>query len=94
MAKKKWSLSAKQQLKNKTKEEFIKLLDRDPRWERVPSKGGSAMIFCNKGHDYPDDYVSIHYHPKVTFRDWGLLTMLLDTICWTEDYLKKEKVIK
>ncbi len=93
LPKKQWSLSAKQQLKNLTKAEIIKLLEKDARWEKQQCKGGSAIPFRNPNLPPPLNYVAIHFHSKQTC-GWDLLEKLLAQICWTEQYLKSKKIIK
>lgn len=87
-----WSHQAIQQLRNKTKAEWIANLDRDRRWERAVQSGGSSIVFQRV--DDKSRTVSIHNHPKETFRSTTLVKALLELICWTEDSLKEDKIIR
>lgn len=90
---KKWSKQAKDQLLAKTKKDYIRLLKKDSRWEHV-STSGAVQAFRNPSLPKPQDYLTIHYHPKERFNNWSLLKQLLEQICWTENSLKKQKTIK
>lgn len=90
---KKWSHRALGQLKNKTKAEWISHLDRDERWERAAQQtGGSPIVFQRV--DDKSKTVSIHNHPKETYRSLDLVKDLLEKICWTEDVLLGDKFLK
>lgn len=87
-----WSHRSIQQLRNKTKAEWIANLDRDRRWERAVQRGGSSVVFQRV--DDKSRTVSIHYHPKETYRSTDLVKALLELICWTEESLKEGKFIR
>ena len=90
---KSWTLQAKQQLQSFTKSKYIDLLRKDPNWELEQIKGARHCFINPK---LPKNYnrVVIHYHPKQRFYEWKLLRSILDQICWTEEELKKKKIIK
>lgn len=87
-----WSHQAIQQLRNKTKTEWIANLDRDGRWMRAAQRGGSAVVFQRV--EDKSRTVSIHNHPKETYRSTDLVKALLELICWTEETLKSDKFIR
>jgi hypothetical protein len=93
--KKSWNKQDWSQIKNLSKIDMISLLDKDPHWERVGTKGALYIYYnpeCAKyGQQYA--YVAIHYH-REEYRDKGLLRGLIDHICWTRDDFKRWKVIK
>ena len=91
--KKKWSKNARAQLRGLTKKKYINLLRKDPNWDELKTRGAEA-VFHNRNLPDPFNHVTIHYHPKETYHEWGLLSGLLEIICWTEEELKKKKVIK
>mgnify|MGYP006281842747 CR=1 FL=1 len=91
--KKRWSKQAMDQLKAKTKKDFIKQLDKDPAWNVVPKKD-APYVFHNPDKPKGEQYVAIHYHPKQRFNCVKLLKTMLEQICWTESQLKKAKFIK
>ncbi|MAT38095.1 MAG: hypothetical protein CL946_00675 [Ectothiorhodospiraceae bacterium] len=93
LPKKKWSREARTQLLKLTKGEIIGLLDNDENWERADNSQGT-IPFRNPNMPSPHNYLTIHYHPKETFRHWSLLEKFLQQICWTEDSLLDSKVIK
>jgi hypothetical protein len=87
-----WTEQAIKQLKNWTKAYWIDLLDADERWERAKDKRGAPIAFVNKLDK--SKTVTIHYHPKDTFHSPKLIKEQLETICWTEDSLRKSKKLK
>jgi len=90
---KKWSQQARAQLLARTKKDYIQLLDKDPEWEQVNSRG-ATYGYRNPNRPPQHQYVTIHYHPKERYNHWSLLAEMLETICWTEESLKKRKVLK
>jgi predicted RNA binding protein YcfA (HicA-like mRNA interferase family) len=76
-----------QQLKSITADELIRALEKDD-WVRDIGIG-SELVYRH------DDarIVSIHYHPRKTYHR-GLLKGLLDDIGWTEEHLRRLKLIK
>jgi len=91
--KKKWSKGAWDQLRNITKKKILNLLDKDPRWTLVPSRG-ATITYHNPALPIPFDKVAIHPHSGKGYRRQSLLRDLLDQICWTEESLREMKVIK
>jgi predicted RNA binding protein YcfA (HicA-like mRNA interferase family) len=77
------------QVKNLTADELISALQQDG-WQRDSSKGA---IFIYIKHGSANRRVSIHYHPK---KNYGakMLQALLADIGWTEDDMRRLKLIK
>jgi hypothetical protein len=90
--KKEWTYKEKQQFRNISKIEIIKLLDKDKRWDFKGVKG-NKYVYYNSQIKPPYDYLTIHYH-KEGYRDIKLLLYLLDQWCCNRDDLKRWKVIK
>lgn len=86
------------QLRNITVQELIRGLGRDG-WERQTHKGrhrrkgANTLTFRHPGRAPENNKVVIHPHPKKTMGP-GLLKDILDCIGWTEDDLKRLKLIK
>jgi predicted RNA binding protein YcfA (HicA-like mRNA interferase family) len=78
------------QLKNLSADDLIRALEQDG-WRRDPASKGATLGYIKGGS--PNKRVVIHYHPRKTYGA-GLLKALLDDIGWTEDDLKRLKVIK
>jgi len=78
------------QLKGITASEIISALERDG-WQRDPSSKGAILGFIKKGP--PNSRITIHYHPKKTYGA-KLLTGLLEDIGWSEDDMRRLKLIK
>lgn len=74
------------QLKNITCEELIKALKKDD-WQQDTTSG--AVQAYKKGQRR----VTVHYHPGKTYGA-KLLKGLIEAIGWTEDDLKRVKLIK
>ena len=74
------------QLRNITAGELAKALGKDG-WER-DTKGGSQYIYWKSGRR-----VSIHFHPGKTYGA-KMLKGLLDDAGWSEDDLRRLKLIK
>jgi len=75
------------QLKNKTADDLISALNKDG-W-KPDEMAGAEQIYR-----HPDGRrVSIHYHPKKTYSP-KLLKALLEDIGWTEDDMRRLKLIK
>lgn len=75
------------QLKNVTADDLIAALVRDG-WSE-DARGGSQRIFR-----HPDGRrCSIHYHPQRTYGH-GLLHALLDDIGWSEEDLRRLKLVR
>ncbi len=75
------------QLKGITVDDLICSLKKDGFKE--DQKSGSIAIY----HHHDGRRVSIHFHSHKTFGS-NLLKGLLDSICWTEDDLKRLKLVK
>lgn len=76
-----------QQLKSITADELIRALDKDD-WVRDTGIGSELVYRHDDGR-----IVSIHYHPRKTYHR-GLLKGLLDDIGWTEEDMRRLKLIK
>jgi predicted RNA binding protein YcfA (HicA-like mRNA interferase family) len=76
------------QLKNITADEIINALQKDG-WELRSSGGGSSRRIYIKNKKL----VSIHYHPHKEYGR-GMLRDLLRDVEWTEQDLKRLKLIK
>lgn len=83
-----FSPSVWSQLKNKTCEELIKALEKDG-WKKDETQG-AILAYRNKDGSAR---VTIHYHPGKTYGA-GLLKGLLRDIGWTEDDMRRLKLIK
>lgn len=77
------------QLKNCTADHLIDALRRDD-WT-LDTTSGSARIF--RKATSPPRRVSIHWHPKKTYGP-KMLQALLGDIGWTEDDLRRLKLVK
>jgi predicted RNA binding protein YcfA (HicA-like mRNA interferase family) len=87
-----FSKSARDQLKNKTVDEFITALLKDG-WARdLESKRGAVLVFRKRTS--PPRRVTIHYHPKKVYGWCKLLEGLLNDIGWSEEDMKRLKLIK
>lgn len=78
------------QLKNTTADDLIKALEKDG-WARDGGRGAKMGFFKSVGGQRLR--VVIHYHPSKTFGS-RLLQGLIDDIGWSEDDLKRLKLIK
>ena len=84
-----------QQLKARTAKEFIRALRKDG-WvkEKQRRKGKAPLAFVKEFHNGTvRRRVVIHYHPKKTY-GVRLLKGLIRDIGWSEDDLKRLKLIK
>lgn len=81
-----------QQLKSKTADDLISALQKDNWTEEERRKNTRAFVkYTVNGAG--KKRVVIHYHPKKTYRQ-GLLKALLGTIGWTEEDMRRLKLIK
>jgi len=76
------------QVKNVTADDLTSALERDD-WELEPNCKGAILVYRNSA----GNRVGIHYHPKKTYGP-KLLKGLLEDIGWSEDDLKRLKLIK
>jgi predicted RNA binding protein YcfA (HicA-like mRNA interferase family) len=83
----KYSKNVWQQLKSITADELIRVLEKDG-WVRDVGVGAELVYRDEDGR-----IVSIHYHPRKTYRP-GLLKALLEDIGWTEVDMRRLKLIK
>lgn len=83
-----FSASAWDQLRSITCESLIRALEKDG-WAQEPGTGSSAKVYY-KG---PGNRVSIHFHPGKTYGAKMLKGLLAD-IGWSEDDMKRLKLIK
>jgi predicted RNA binding protein YcfA (HicA-like mRNA interferase family) len=75
------------QLKNKTVEEIISALEKDGWFQDTCS--GAVRVYLSPERKR----VTIHYHPKKTYKQ-SLLKALLNDIGWSVDDMKRLKFIK
>ncbi len=87
-----WSKQAWSQLRAKTKHEMIRLLDKDPCWERVEHHKGT-VAFLNRRLPRPGNTIVIHQHSKERFPPY-ILNDILATASMTEPVLKQRKFIR
>ncbi len=78
------------QLKNLTKGDLCKALERDG-W-RCDMDGGSAHIYYKPGP--PSLRVSVHYHKSSETMGRKLLMSLLSDACWSEQDMRRLRLIK
>jgi predicted RNA binding protein YcfA (HicA-like mRNA interferase family) len=83
----KYSKNVWQQLKSITADELIRALEKDG-WVRDVGVGAELVYRHEDGR-----IVSIHYHPRKTYRP-GLLEALLGDIGWAEADMRRLKLIK
>ncbi len=76
-----------EQLKNKTADELIQALEKDGA-VKVGSQGSAQFYKLKSGFK-----IAIHYHPHKTY-DPKMLRYLIAQIGWTEQDLKRLKLIK
>jgi predicted RNA binding protein YcfA (HicA-like mRNA interferase family) len=79
------------QLKNITAAELKLALDKDRKNGWYPDESGSSAIVYRNDHLHK--IVSVHIHPHKTYGHQQLKELLND-IGWTEDDLKRLKLIK
>jgi predicted RNA binding protein YcfA (HicA-like mRNA interferase family) len=60
-------------------------------WTADPASKGAIVAFIKYGER--SRRVAIHYHPRKTYGP-GLLKALLEDIGWTENHLRRLKLIK
>jgi predicted RNA binding protein YcfA (HicA-like mRNA interferase family) len=84
----KYSQQTWNQLKNLTADEIISALEKTG-WVQDQSSGAILIYY----HPNNGSRVTIHYHPRKTYRQ-GLLKGLLEDINWTEEEMRKIKLIK
>ncbi len=87
-----WSRQSWSQLRAKTKPEMVRLLDKDPNWERI-ERHKSTIAFRNRRLPRPRNTIVIHQPSKERFPPY-LLNAILATANWTEDYLRAKKFIR
>lgn len=75
------------QLKNKSVDDLIQALIRDG-WTLEPGTGSSSRVYTKQLK-----VVYIHYHPSKTYNP-KMLKYILEQIGWTEQDLKRLKLIK
>lgn len=88
-----WPAHLWDQLKGITARDLMNALDKPSSgWQRVRVKG-SRYVYHNPDRPPDKQYVSIHFHPR---KGYGpkQLKGLLDTIGWTEDDLRRLKLIR
>ena len=87
-----WSRQAWSQLRSKTKYEVIRLLDKEPDWERIDRHKGT-IAFLNRRLPRPGNTIVVHQHSKQRFPPY-LLNDILAVANMTEEALKKKKFIR
>lgn len=83
----KWPDHVWKQLKNKTADDLISALKKDGATPDE-TRGAEQIYILRDGRR-----ISIHYHPKKTYGA-KLLKGLLEDIGWTEDDMRRLKLIK
>ncbi len=86
-----YSADVWRQLRNITVDELIRALERDG-WVKDSGGKTSGTRAYTKGES-PRKRVVIHYHPGKTYGD-KFLKGLLESIGWSEDDLRRLKLIK
>jgi predicted RNA binding protein YcfA (HicA-like mRNA interferase family) len=66
---------------------FQKALERDG-WVRV-RRSGASLLYIKDEHEP----ITVHFHPKKVYSDWGLLGSLIDVTGWTVEDLRRLKLI-
>lgn len=82
-----------QQLKGITSKELLKVLEKDRNWTLVRTRG-SIHYFQNPKKPPKSQEAAIHVHPKEGGYSPKMLRGLLGTIGWTEEEMRKLKLIK
>ena len=82
-----WKTNVWDQIKNITCDTLISALEKDD-WSREISNG-ATLVFLKE-----NNRVVVHYHPRKTFHRPDLLKKLITDIGWSEDDLKRLKLIK
>lgn len=85
----KWAPNVWAQIKNVTCDDLISALERDG-WVR-DVKSGAAQVFYDQVRKRR---VVIHYHPQKSYRSPSLLKNLIADIGWSEEDLRRLKLIK
>lgn len=87
-----YSANVWNQIKGLSKGDLVSALEKDG-WTLEPTKS-AERVFVDLNAN-PHKRVSIHYHhSKDTFRDPKLLKSVLNDIGWTEQDMKRLKLIK
>ncbi len=88
-----WPKHIWDQLKNLTAQDLIDALDKHGSgWTRVRIKG-SRYVYYNPNRPPQARYISIHLHPGKTYGA-KQLQAILKTIGWTEEDLRRLKLIQ
>ncbi|MHB8646628.1 MAG: type II toxin-antitoxin system HicA family toxin [Thermomicrobiales bacterium] len=86
-----YSADVWRQLKNITADEFVRALERD-KWKKdFGGKTSGTRAYIKEGS--PRKRVVIHFHPGKTYGD-KFLKGLLESIGWTEEDLRRLKLIR
>ena len=85
-----WTPNIWGQVKNLTCDELISAMEKDG-WVRDDDKRGATLAYYNATRK---SRVVIHYHPKKTFQSPKLLKNIIADIGWTEEDMKRLKLIK
>ena len=89
----KLSKNAWNQLKALTAKDLISALEKDPNWEFKEVRN-NKYAFYNPNMPPTMQEIVIHYHPKKGGYGPSLMKSLIGMIGWTEEDLKKLKLIK
>ena len=84
-----WAPNVWSQIKNVTCDELISALEKDD-WKR-DTTSGAVLVYYNA---IRQRRVTVHYHPRKTYRSPKLLKGLIADIGWSEDDLRRLKLIK
>ncbi len=87
-----YSTNVWNQLRNISVEEIISKMLRDGWQEDSGSKTSGTRAFIKDGNQ-PKDRIVIHYHPRKTYGP-KFLQGLLESTGWTEDDMRRLKLIK
>ena len=80
------------QIKNLTKDEIIGALLRDG-WKKDPASHDATIAYLKPKHPTGNHRLVIHYHPGQTCGP-GLIKGLMADLGWTEEDLRRLKLIK
>lgn len=84
-----WDPNVWAQIKNLTCDEIISGLEKDG-WVRDARSGAQLLYY----HPATRARVTIHYHPKKTYQSPKLLKNIVAEIGWSENDLRRLKLIK
>lgn len=86
-----YSRAARSQLKNVTAREIINALKKDGWTEQVTRQATRSFRKVENGES---KYITIHYHSRKTYNVGFLEKLLIGRAKWSEDDLKRLKLIR